>query len=257
MVMIDPSHIAPFRYEHTKILNGILGKASVRITIEDALVNKTWRKCGSNVDLSGLGQNWKEDMTKGGSHVLQDTWVTATDPHYDAMLFPCLHPYGTGSLWAEPSAGGTNAIPRLCKSRLLSIQSAFRDNTAWSFFQHQRLITSQMFNQEKIRQQQGRRHSSEANSSDPTTRLFGTVVPSSIPESTEWWKVQSKCLFAISDDSELGIMQEMVTITVNDGAAELISCVRRGPFAIPVRSLDKYVLSVLSDGSVSPYIWNN
>ena len=118
--MFDPSHIAPFRQEHTKILNGILGKASVRITVEEALVNKTWRKCDSNVDLSGLDQKWKEDMTKGGSHVLQDTWVTATDPHYDAMLFPCLHPYGTGSLWAEPSAGGTNAIPRLCKSRLLS-----------------------------------------------------------------------------------------------------------------------------------------
>jgi len=78
---------------------------------------------------------------------------------------------------------------------------------------HYGMITSQMFNQEKIKQQQGRRHNSEANSSDPTTRLFGTVVPSSIPESTEWWKVQSRCLFAISDDSELGIMQEMVTIT--------------------------------------------
>ncbi len=85
-----------------------------------------------------------------------------------------------------------------------------------------------------------------------------------IPESTEWWKAQSKQLFAISEDAELGLMQErvsaciiylvlsalfcdassllhvqeMVTVTANDSSSEFISTVRRGPFAIPDRISD-------------------
>ena len=55
MVMIDPSHISPFRYEHNKTLNGVLGKASLRITVEDALINNSWRKCGADIDVSSLG----------------------------------------------------------------------------------------------------------------------------------------------------------------------------------------------------------
>jgi hypothetical protein len=35
-------------------------------------------------------------------------------------------------------------------------------------------------------------------------RLFGTVQPADIPESTEWWKRQQRDLFAMSDDAELG-----------------------------------------------------
>ena len=46
-------------------------------------------------------------------------------------------------------------------------------------------------------------------------------------------RLQAKQLFAISEDPENGLMQEMVTLTMNDSSAELIATVRRGPFAIP------------------------
>ena len=57
---------------------------------------------GTDVDISDLGNEWKEAMTKGGQHVLQETYVKATDAHFDAMLFPHLHVHGTGSLHSEP-----------------------------------------------------------------------------------------------------------------------------------------------------------
>ena len=95
------------------------------------------------------------------------------------------------------------------------------------------MITQQLFFQEALKKKQGRKHTSSPDAADPITRHFGTVMPSSIPESTEWWKVQQKQLFAISEDAENGLMQEMVTLTMNDSSAELIATVRRGPFAIP------------------------
>ena len=58
-------------------------------------------------------------------------------------------------------------------------------------------------------------------------------MPSDIPESTAWWRNQQKELFALSDDSENGLMQTMLTVTANDGAPELAACIRRGPIAIP------------------------
>ena len=184
MVMIDPSHVSPFRYEATQTLNGILGKASLRISVEDALVDKSWRKCGTSVDMTDMGDKWKEDMCRGGQHLLQETWVKATDSHYDAMIFPHLHVYGTGSLHSEPGSGGTNGIPRLARNRLLSIQASFRNNTAYTFFQLQRLITSQLFHQELLKRKQGRRPTSSDDAADPMSRIFGTVMPSNVPEST-------------------------------------------------------------------------
>jgi hypothetical protein len=53
-------------------------------------------------------------------------------------------------------------------------------------------------------------------------------MPSDIPESTAWWRNQQKELFALSDDSENGLMQTMLTVTANDNSPELAACVRRG-----------------------------
>ena len=109
-----------------------------------------------------------------------------------------LHPYGSGSLGSEPFSGGFNGIPRLCRNRLLLIQSAFRDNAIWGFFQLQRMITAQLFYQQLLKRKMGRKNASSPTDADPLTRLFGTVTPSNIVESTAWWKTQSKQLFAIS-----------------------------------------------------------
>ena len=48
--------------------------------------------------------------------------------------------------------------------------------------------------------------------------------------------MQSKDLCALSEDGELGMMQELITITHNDHVPELLSVIRRGPFAKPTES---------------------
>jgi hypothetical protein len=58
-------------------------------------------------------------------------------------------------------------------------------------------------------------------------------MPADIPESTAWWHRQQKDVFALSDATELGLMQAMITITHNDSAPEMLAAVRRGPFAAP------------------------
>ena len=51
--------------------------------------------------------------------------------------------------------------------------------------------------------------------------------------STAWWKEQSKGLFALIEEHELGMMSSMVTITHNDLVPEMLANIRRGPFAAP------------------------
>ena len=60
---------------------------------------------------------------------------------------------------------------------------------------------------------------------DPVERLFGTVQPSSIPESTAWWRRQSKDLMAMTDDAENGLMQAMLTQSHNDKCPEMLAAV--------------------------------
>ncbi len=86
MVMVDPACISPMKYDQLKILDGIVGKSSVRITVEDALRHKSWHKVNAVVDTSGLDDQWRKDFTQGAQQLLKATWVTATDPHYARIL---------------------------------------------------------------------------------------------------------------------------------------------------------------------------
>ena len=61
---------------------------------------------------------------------------------------------------------------------------------------------------------------------DPMKRYFGTTVPTSIPESSSWWAHQAKDLFALTDQSEMGMMETMITITFNDFAPEMLASAR-------------------------------
>ena len=54
--------------------------------------------------------------------------------------------------------------------------------------------------------------------------------------SSAWWKEQSKDLFALTEEHELGLMSSMVTITHNDLVPEQLANMRRGPFAAPTES---------------------
>ena len=150
----------------------------------------------------------------------------------DAKLWPVVHPYGSGSLLSEPGSG----LPQKhAKNRLLLIQSWFRKNPLWGFWFLNRIIVAELFFTNRKRQEAGRSGASTGKEEDPVTRVYGTAAPSSIPESTDWWKKQQKDLFAISDDAELGLMQTMVTVTANDSSPEMLAAIRRGPFANPTK----------------------
>ena len=73
-----------------------------------------------------------------------------------------------------------------------------------------RIIVAELFFTNKKRQEAGRSGASTGNEEDPITRIYGPSAPSHIPETTDWWKKQTRDLFAISDEAELGLMQTMV-----------------------------------------------
>ena len=76
-------------------------------------------------------------------------------------------------------------------------------------------------------------HDDFSDDPDPYRKYFGTTMPAYLVESTEWWKRQSRDLLAMSDESEMGLMTTMVTITHNDNCPEMLAVIRRGPFAEP------------------------
>ena len=49
--------------------------------------------------------------------------MKANDPHFDAKCFPCVHPWGTGSLLAEPGSG---SAARYVRNRATNIESFIR-----------------------------------------------------------------------------------------------------------------------------------
>ena len=58
-----------------------------------------WRHLAST-ELGADSLEWRSGF-KAGAKQLQQLEVKASDPHYDAKLFVCAHPYGTGSLHSE------------------------------------------------------------------------------------------------------------------------------------------------------------
>ena len=123
--------------------------------------------------------------------------MKASEAHYDAKLFPHVHPYGTGSVYSEPGAGG---IQHHARNRLTNIQSWFRRSSTWGFWFLTRLIQSELFFKNARRRELGRKTASPADEKDAVTRLFGTAMPADIPESTGWWQRQTKDLLRLSTD---------------------------------------------------------
>ena len=63
-----------------------------------------------------------------------------TDPHLDAKVFPC--PYGTGSV----RSGATTIQPqRVCRNRLLSLQSFFRRSSRYAFWNLDIMLKRKLF----------------------------------------------------------------------------------------------------------------
>ena len=120
------------------------------------------------------------------------TWLAR--PHYDAKLFPHVHPFGTGSLKSEP---GGCAMHKLCRNRAFALESWFRRSTQWAFFQNENALKHNLFGNNRAKRRHGLAHG--ASDADRFSQMYGTIVPANIPESTAWWKRQTRELAAITD----------------------------------------------------------
>ena len=222
------------KYDSLRAMEDIVASQYSRLEIDiPGESGVGWKRTASCVDVAEdqvLNEEWRKGIVEGAQHLREETYVRFSEPHSDAKLWPNVHPYGTGSVLAEPGAGNMKSH---AKNRLVLIQSWFRRSPLWSFWFSNRLMVADLFFTNRKRQEAGTRGASAGTEADPITRLYGTAQPSHIPESSAWWERQAKDLSAITDDSENGMMQAMVTVTHNDSCPEMLATIRRGPFATP------------------------
>ena len=121
-------------------------------------------------------------------------------PHYDAKLFPHVHPYGTGSLKSEP--GGCH-MNKLCRNKAFALESWFRRSTQWAFFQNDNALKHKLFWNNRAKRKHGLAHG--ASDADRFSQMYGTIVPSNMPESTARWKRQTREPAAITDVRGLAV----------------------------------------------------
>ena len=161
MVVVDASG-HPMKYDQLQILENAVGTQNVRMELDVPREDgRGWRRTHSFTETQDdhlLNAQWCKDVQKGASH-LEETWVKASEAHYDAKLFPHVHPYGTGSVYSEPGAGG---IQHHARNRLTNIQSWFRRSSTWGFWFLTRLIQSELFFKNARRRELGRKTASPA-----------------------------------------------------------------------------------------------
>ena len=259
MVVIDAAAGVPLQYESLAAMADLVATQHPRLDIDVRAANSSvWRNLSTPLTLDGdaaLDPEVCQDIQAGVEYLGNETWVPANDPHYDAKVFPHIHPYGTGSLLSEPNAGGEL---RHAANRLLLLQSCFRRNAQWGFWFLSRHLRSDLFFKNKRRQSAGRKGASTADETDNMTRLFGQRQPAAIPESSEWWKLQQRNLFAITDPAERGLMQAMITVTHNDSSPEMLAAIRRGPCSAPTTAeCSEYLMTRKKRGDARPDFENH
>ena len=110
--------------------------------------------------------------------------MKASDPHYDAKVWPIVHPHGTGSVRSEIGAGAPKN--HTC-NRITKIQSWFRRTALWVLWKLDWHIKKDLFSMNM------RKKTSEE-APDAVAKLFGTAIPKNLVESSAWWKKHSKDL---------------------------------------------------------------
>jgi len=78
-----------------QIYKDIVGTAACRIEVDaPGKTPHTWHRTGVVIDTKNdpeLDNNeWRKDISLGAEHVLQESIITCTDPHYDTALASCL-----------------------------------------------------------------------------------------------------------------------------------------------------------------------
>ena len=235
LVIIDPNPTglrAPMSYEQLGLMEHVSalgGDCQLQLSVPGP-DGRGWQRAQASViprESRELGSQWAHSCAENTRPLAEETRVRINHPHYDAQVFVTKHPYGTGSLLSERGSGSIQAHAR---NRLCLIESQFRKDPLWGFFQLDRLHKSQLFFGKKRREAN---RSVEKNEKDPYKRLYGVNQPRDIPETAEWWETHQKNLSVITEPAEHGMFQVMVTLSHNDSSAEMLAVVRRGPGARP------------------------
>jgi len=141
------------KYDALTVMEDIVATQTSRLEIDvPGEGGRGWSRTESSIEVGNdatLDEQWREDISRGARHLREESYVRVSEPHYDAKVWPVVHPYGTGSMLAEPGAGSAH---KHAKNRLVLIQSWFRKSALWSFWFLNRLITSELFFTNKKRQ---------------------------------------------------------------------------------------------------------
>ena len=141
------------KYDALTVMEDIVATQTSRLEIDvPGEGGRGWSRTESSIEVGDdatLDEQWRQDICSGARHLREESYVRVSEPHYDAKVWPVVHPYGTGSMLAEPGAGSAH---KHAKNRLVLIQSWFRKSALWSFWFLNRLITSELFFTNKKRQ---------------------------------------------------------------------------------------------------------
>ena len=184
----------PASMKHVRQLASVAGTQELRLEVRlPAASGNAWqtRWAGTGEDTGIVSDDsWRTDLATGAAQLSAATWVPPNDWHWDAKCYPCMHPYGTGSAYAEPGSGG---IQHYVANRLALVQPCFRRSATWVFQQLDRLITNDLYHTEKCRRQAGR-PSAKKDEPDAYRKIYGVTPMANVPETPAWWNKQSRNL---------------------------------------------------------------
>ena len=93
------------KYDDLTVLENVVASQHVRIELDvPDQSGKGWRRTNNSVMTADLGERVREDISRGSAHILEQTYVAASDAHYDARTWPVCHPYGSGTGEGQISA---------------------------------------------------------------------------------------------------------------------------------------------------------
>ena len=177
MVVVDAGG-HPMKYDALTIMEDVVATQASRIEIDvPGEGGRGWQRTGSVVDVANddtLDPQWRQAISEGAQHLREETYVRVSEPHYDAKVWPHVHPYGTGSMLAEPGSGSPHNHAR---NRLVLIQSFFRRSAMWGFWFLNRIITSELFFTNRKRLDAGRSGCSTSKDEDTITRVYRLAAP--------------------------------------------------------------------------------
>ena len=111
---------------------------------------------------------------------------------------------------------------RVCRNRVLSLQSFFRRSSRYAFWQLDMFIKRTLF----FKNLHSGGYRPKVTDGDKFAQTFGTIIPSSIPESSAWWKMQARELAAICDDGESGSRLSRVVLLVVSSCSLMVQSAR-------------------------------